>query len=54
MIGDCDEHKKPCSDCRNFVIRYKSWEAFNAHSEEAAIEIFKRQFPDVEILGVEG
>jgi hypothetical protein len=54
MIGDCDEHRKRCDDCRNFVIRYEIWEGINAHSKEAAIAIFKQQFPNVQILDVRG
>ena len=26
---------------RNFVIRYSSWEAYNAYTEEEAIQMFK-------------
>ena len=38
---------------RNYVIRYKSWEAYNATSEKEAIEMFRRDYPNEEILEVE-
>ncbi len=39
---------------KNYVICYKSWEAYNAHSKEEAIEMFRKDgHPNDEILEVE-
>jgi hypothetical protein len=27
---------------KNFVIKYRSWEAYNAYTKEEAVELFKR------------
>jgi len=39
---------------KNFVIKYESWEAYNAETEEEAIEMFKRDgHKEDEIIEVE-
>lgn len=39
---------------RNWVIRYESWESYNAETYEEAVKMFKEQFGDsAQILELE-
>lgn len=39
---------------RNWVVKYESWDAYNAETEEEAIAMFKKDHPDTdEIIEVE-
>lgn len=37
---------------KNFVIEYQDWDSYNAESEEEAKEMFKKEYPNAEILEV--
>ena len=40
------------SEKRNFVIEYEDWDSYNAKSKDEAIEMFKKEHSQAEILNV--
>ena len=37
---------------QNYVIEYQEWDSYNANSKEEAIEMFRKDHPNVTILDV--
>ncbi len=38
---------------KNYVIRYEDWDSYNCETKEEAIEKFKQDHPEAEILEVQ-